>query len=255
MAIVNAAFAIKYFAGRDPLGRRVALGQPGSEAPPLRIVGVVEDVKHAGLDYEYFPEIFIPYSQVADGLGSIALGGDIYALLRVPDALAPSEAAVRAIVARIDPDLPIMELRTGAELVAWSVEGAELRAGVMAGIAALAVLLSGIGLYAVLSQAVAQRRKELGIRTALGATSVSLVQAVCRDGVALSALGVAAGAVAALALAQYIRSLLYGIGAFEPLVLVGVTVFMLVVALLAAAVPGWRATRLSPTLAIRSVHS
>ena len=125
----------------------------------------------------------------------------------------------------------------------------------MAGIAALAVLLSGIGLYAVLSQAVAQRRKELGIRTALGATSVSLVQAVCRDGVALSALGVAAGAVAALALAQYIRSLLYGIGAFEPLVLVGVTVFMLVVALLAAAVPGWRATRLSPTLAIRSVHS
>ena len=255
VAIVNAAFGTKYFAGRDPLGRRVALGQPGSEAPPLRIVGVVEDVKHAGLDYEYFPEIFIPYSQVADGLGSIALGGDIYALLRVPDALAASETALRGIVARIDPDLPIMELRTGAELVAWSAEGAEVRAGVMAGIAALAVLLSGIGLYAVLSQAVAQRRKELGIRTALGATSVSLVQAVCRDGVALSALGVAAGAVAALALAQYIRSLLYGIGAFEPLVLVGVTVFMLVVALLAAAVPGWRATRLSPTLAIRSVHS
>jgi putative ABC transport system permease protein len=81
------------------------------------------------------------------------------------------------------------------------------------------------------------------------------VQAVCRDGVALSALGVAGGAVAALALAQHIRSLLYGIGALEPLVLVGVTAFMLVVALLAAAVPGWRATRLSPTLAIRSVHA
>ncbi len=255
VAIVNAAFATKYFAGGEPLGRRVALGAPGNGAHRLRIVGVVEDVKHAGLDYEHFPEIFVPYSQVADGPGSIALGGEIYAVLRVRDALAPSETALRAIVARIDPGLPIMELRTGDELVAWSAAGAEVRASVMAGIAALAVLLSGVGLYAVLSQAVAQRRKELGIRMALGATSVSLVQAVCRDGVALSALGVAGGALAALALAQYIRSLLYGIGAFEPLVLVGVTAFMFVVGVLAAAVPGWRATRLSPTLAIRGVHS
>ena len=90
---------------------------------------------------------------------------------------------------------------------------------------------------------------------ALGATSISLVQAVCRDCVALSALGVAGGVLAALVLAQYVQSLLYGIGAFEPLVLAGVTAFMLLVALLAAAVPGWRATRLSPTLAIRSIHS
>jgi putative ABC transport system permease protein len=255
VAIVNAAFVTKYFDGRDPLDRRVALGSTGGEAQPLRIVGVVEDVKHAGLDYEYFPEIFMPYEQVADGPASLALGADIYAVLRVPDAFAPAESAVRSIVGRIDPDLPIMDLRTGAELVAWSAEGAEVRAGVMAGIAALAVLLSGVGLYAVLSQAVAQRRKELGIRMALGATSASLVQAVCRDGVALSALGVAGGALAALALAQYMRSLLYGVSAFEPLVLVGVTAFMLVVALLAAALPGWRATKLSPTLAIRSVQS
>jgi putative ABC transport system permease protein len=148
-----------------------------------------------------------------------------------------------------------MELRTGAELVAESAEGAEVRAAVMAGIAALAVLLSGLGLYAVLSQAVAQRRKELGIRMALGATASSLVQAVCRHGVALSALGVAGGTLAALALAQCLRSLLFGIAAFEPLVLGGVAAFMLVVALVAAAVPGWRATKLSPTLAIRSVHS
>jgi predicted permease len=255
VAIINAAFAAKYFAARDPLGHRVALGAPGSEAQPLRIVGVVEDVKHAGLDYEYFPEIFIPYNQVADGFGSLALGGDIYAVLRVPDALAPTETALRGIVAQIDPDLPLMELRTGAELVAWSAEGAEVRAAVMTGIATLALLLSGIGLYAVLSQAVAQRRKELGIRMALGATAVSLVQAVCRDGIALSALGVAGGLFAALVLAQYVRSLLYGISPFEPLVLIGVTALMLLVALLAAAVPGWRATRLNPTLAIRSLHS
>ena len=255
VAIVNAAFASKYFAGGDSLGRRVALGPPGSEAQPLRIVGVVEDVKHAGLDYEYFPEIFIPYEQIADGPAAIALGADIYTVLRVPDAFAPAEGVLRSIVAAIDRGLPIMELRTGAELVEWSAEGAEVRARVMTGIAALAVLLSGLGLYAVLSQAVTQRRKELGIRMALGATPASLVQSVCRHGVALSALGVAGGALAALALARYIRSLLYGIGPFEPLVLVGVTVFMLVVAVLAAAVPGWRATRLSPTLAIRSVHS
>jgi predicted permease len=254
VAIVNAAFATKYFGGRDPLGRRVALGSPGSEAQPLRIVGVVEDVKHGGLDYEYFPEIFIPYSQVADGFGSLALGGDIYAVLRVPDGLAPTETALRGIVAQLDPDLPLMEVRSGAELVAWSAEGAEVRAGVMTGIAALALLLSGIGLYAVLSQTVAQRRKELGIRMALGATSASLLQAVCRDGIALSALGVVGGVFAALMLAQYVRSLLYGISPFDPVVLAGVTALMLLVAVLAAAVPGWRATKLSPTLAIRSIR-
>ena len=255
VAIVNAAFASKYFADRDPLGRRVTVGSPGSDARSLRIVCVVADVKHAGLDYEYFPEIFMPYDQVADGEAGVALGGDIYAVLRVPDAFAPDESALRSIVARLDPGLPIMELRTGAELVAWSAEGAEVRARVMVGIAALAVLLSGLGLYAVLSQAVAQRRKELGIRMALGATSASLVHAVCRHGVTLSALGVAGGALAALALAQYVRSLLYGISGFEPLLLGGVAAFMLLVAVVAAAVPGWRATRLSPTLAIRSLHS
>lgn len=255
VAVVNTAFASKYLAGRGPLGRRVALGAPGSDAPPLRIVGVVEDVKHAGLDYEYFPEIFVPYEQVADGPIGIALGAEIYAVLRVPDAFAPTESALRSVVARIDSSLPIMASRTGADLVEWSAEGAEIRARVMAGIAVLAVLLSGLGLYAVLSQAVAQRRKELGIRMALGATSASLVQAVCRHGITLSVLGVAGGILAALGLAQYVRSLLYGIDAFEPLVLGAVAAFMLLVAVAAAAIPSWRATTLSPTLAIRSFHS
>ena len=255
VAVVNAAFAAKYLAGRDPIGSRVAPEAPGGEVQWLRIVGVVEDVKHAGLDFEYFPEIFIPFAQLADDLAGATLGPDLYVVLRVADAFAPTESALRSIIARIDPGLPIMQPRTGAELVADSAAAAEVRASVMVGIAALAVVLSGLGLYAVLSQVVAQRRNELGIRMALGATSASLVRAVCRRGLALSALGVGTGVLAAVALGQYIRSLLFGISAFEPFVLVGVTAFMLLVALVAAAVPGWRATRLNPALAIRSVRS
>lgn len=255
VAIVNASFARKYFADGDALGRRVAPSAPGDGAAQwLRIVGVVEDVKHAGLDFEYFPEIFIPYEQLGDGPAGAALGAELHALLRVPDAFAPSVSALRRIVARLDPGLPVMELRTGRQLVAASAERAEARAAVMTGIALLAVLLSGLGLYAVLSQSVAQRHKELGIRMALGATSASLVHGVCRQGIALCAFGIGAGVLAALALARYVQSLLYGVSAFEPAVLGGVAAFMFLVAVLAAAIPSFRTTKLSPTLAIRSFH-
>jgi putative ABC transport system permease protein len=243
VVVVNETLANKHFNGQDPLGRRI---------DGLRIVGVVADVKHAGLDFEYLPELFVPYEQVADDATAGALGASIFAVLRVPDAFAPTEHVLRDTVSAIDPDLPILERRSGEQLVAASASRAQLQATVMVAIAVLAVLLSAIGLYAALAQLVAQRRKEFGIRMAIGATPAHVLETVCRYGVVLGALGVCGGVAAALALARSVQSLLFGISAFDPAVLLGVALLMLGVAVAAAAVPAWRATRLSPTLAIRN---
>jgi putative ABC transport system permease protein len=145
-----------------------------------------------------------------------------------------------------------MEMQSGDEIVAASARPARLRATIMGGVAALAVLLSAMGLFAAMRQIVAQRRKEFGIRMALGAAPAVLLRAVCRSGVGLAAAGIAGGLITTLVLARYVRSLLYGISPIDPAVLVSVGSFMLVVAVAAAVYPAWRTSRLSPTLAIRN---
>lgn len=249
--VVNETFARTYFPGGDALDKRVALTPDGSE-PLQRIVGVIADVKHAGLDWEYLPEIFTVYNQIPDGPISALLATDIYTVVRVPSTLTPTEQALRRLVAGLDRGLPVMAVRTGQQIVTASAKSARFRATVMGGVAALAVLLSGMGLFAVLRQSVAQHRKEFGIRMALGATPVRLLAGVCRAGVGLAALGIGGGIIASLALARYMQSLLFGIDPIEPAVLIAVAAFMIIVAFAAAIIPAWRTTKLSPTLAIRN---
>ncbi|HEY8521517.1 MAG TPA: ABC transporter permease [Gammaproteobacteria bacterium] len=165
VAIVNETFARRYFPGQDPLGRRIKLGVPGGTAPWLRIVGVVGDVKHAGLDWDYLPEVFVPHGAVSDPLFGF-LHADIFAVLRT-DGVPPTEAVLRNVIATLDPDLPLLELMSGEQIVQSSAQRARLQAAVMSAVALLAVLLSAVGLYGVVAQAVAQRRRELGIRAAL----------------------------------------------------------------------------------------
>ncbi|HEU4616562.1 MAG TPA: ABC transporter permease [Gammaproteobacteria bacterium] len=251
--VVNKTFARTYFAGQDPVGRRLTVALPGAAAPwRLRIVGVVADVKHAGLDWDYLPELFLLYDQLPDGPVGAAAGTDLFALLRVPDSLRPGEAALRQAVSDLDRSLPLMAIRTGDQIIAASANSARFRAAIMGGVAVLAVLLSGLGLFAVLRQGVVQRQREFGIRMALGAAPATLLRAVCRTAIALAATGIAAGAAATFALARYMQSLLFGVSAIDPAVSAGVAGFMLLVAVAAAALPAWRTTKLSPTLAIRA---
>lgn len=253
VAVVNETFARTYFPGQDAIGRRIAL-TPVVDSPQswLRIVGTVADVKHAGLDWDYLPELFVPYDQIPDGPLDGLLGADLFAVLRVPHGPAPTESALRGVVSGLDPNLPLTDIQTGNEIVAASARSARFRATIMGGVAALAVLLSGMGLFAVLRQSVAQRRKEFGIRMALGAAPAALVRAVCGSGLGLAVIGIGLGIIATFALAGYVRSLLFGVSAIDPAVLASVSAFMLLVAVAAAAVPAWRASRLSPTLALRA---
>lgn len=253
VVVVNETFAATYFPGGPAVGRRISLPAPGGAELAARIVGVVGDVKHAGLDWEYLPEVFLPYEQLPDGAIGAALGAELFAVVRAADARLPSAPVLRDLLARLDPDLPLMEIRTGRELLAAAAKEARFRATLIGAVAALAVLLAGVGLFAVLRQSVAQRHKEFGIRLAIGAPPRALLASVCGAGVRLAAVGVVAGTLGTFALARLVRALLFGVAPVEPLVSLAVAAFMLLIAIAAAAVPAWRSSRISPTLAIRHV--
>jgi predicted permease len=249
--VVNETFARRYLAGQGAIGTRVSI-TPTSAEPSLRIVGVVEDVKHAGLSWDYLPEIFVPYEQIAEGPVAGFLGATLTVVLRVPDALAPSERLLRETVAALDGTLPLIDVATGAQIVLRSAKGAQFRAWVIAGIAVLAILLAGLGLYGVLARSVVQRRRELGIRMALGARTGNLFGNVCGAGLALGAVGVAIGLAVVLAAGRSLQSMLFGVTAVDPGALTGSALIMLAMAAAASIGPAWRTMRMSPTIAIRS---
>lgn len=247
--VVNETFAKRYLAGRSAVGARASLS-PGAP-PSLRIVGVVEDVKHAGLSWDYLPEIFVPYEQIAEGPTASFLGATLAVVMRVPHALAPTERLLRERVAALDHALPLIDIATGSQLVQRSAKGARFRAWVIADVAVLALVLSALGLYGVLARNVEQRSREFGVRMALGATAGTLFGRVCGTGVALAGVGVAIGLAAVCAGARSLQALLFGVTALEPLALGGAALLMLVVAAIASIGPAWRTMRLNPTVAIR----
>jgi putative ABC transport system permease protein len=208
-------------------------------------------VKHAGLSWDYLPEIFVPYEQIAEGPTASFLGATLAVVMRVPHALAPTERLLREPVSALDRTLPLIDVATGSQLVERSAKGARFRAWVIADIATLALVLSALGLYGVLARNVEQRRREFGVRMALGATARTLFGRVCGAGVALAAVGVAIGLAAVCAGARSLRALLFGVTALEPPVLASVALLMLVVAVIASVGPAWRTMRLNPTVAIR----
>jgi putative ABC transport system permease protein len=252
VAIVNEAFAKQFFPGRDAIGQRTKIGRADGELPWLRIVGVVANVKHAGLEWEYLPEMFMPYDQLVPPFTTTAVGLDLFVTVRVPDALAPNERTLRETVAALDRTLPVMEVRTGAQLVAEAAQRARFRALVAAGVALLAAVLSSIGLYGMLARAVAQRRREIGVRMALGATPGRMLRSVCGNGMLLAGCGSAVGAAGAFVAARFAGSLLYGLDGVAAYVIAAVAAAMLAAGGLAALGPARRTARLSPTLAIRA---
>jgi putative ABC transport system permease protein len=249
VVVVNETFAKRYLAGREAVGARVSITP--TVAPSLRVVGVVEDVKHAGLSWDYLPEIFVPYEQISEGPVAAFLGATLAVVLRAPEASAPGARVLRETVGAIDSTLPLIDVATGAQLVQRSAKSAEFRAWVIAGSAVLSILLAALGLYGVLARSVLQRRRELGIRMALGATAPTLFGNVCGAGLALGAVGVAIGLVVVIAAGGALKSLLFGVTAIEPGALGGTALGMLVAAAAASVGPAWRAVRMDPTAAIK----
>ena len=241
VAVVNETTARTVFPGEDPVGRHVRFG-PASTGPWTTIVGVVGDVRHLRLDAAPEPEIYISGVQNPPVAPFIAIrtSGD-------PARLAE---AVRAAARELDPSLTLYDLRTMSDIRSDSIAEQRFVLLLITAFGVLALTLAGVGVYGVMSLAVAQRTHELGIRVALGAAPSRLVIMILRDALVLSAAGVGAGVVAALALAPLTASQLYGVRPVDPLTFALVPLILIAAAFVAALLPARRATRIDPVQAM-----
>jgi predicted permease len=242
-AIVNQAFVKRYLADRDPLGVRIARGGGGPDVKPNSpIVGVVADMSYRGLR-DNSEQVFFPLFEHDD------TGATFYIKVRgAPEQAIPS---IRRLVRQDDPRLPILWFRTLDDQVKRSLTTERLLATLSGSFGTLALLLSLIGLYGVMSFTVTRRRREIGIRLALGATSASAIRLILRDAVTMIAAGTAIALPCVAALGKLVQSQFFGVTATDPATVAAAALVLATGTLAAAFIPAWRASNVSPTDALR----
>jgi predicted permease len=240
VVVVNQTLARRVFPGEDPIGHRLRTGPSG---PWMEVVGVIGDVRHAGLEQEPAPELYIHYLQnpPVSPFVVIRTAGD-------PAALAD---AVRAEARRIDRDLPVYDIRSMAEVRGAAVAERRFVLGLVAIFGAVALLLAVVGIDGAVSVSVAERMHEMSIRLALGADPARLWRMVVAQATRTTAIGLLMGLGIAWLAAPLVRAQLFGVAAGDPLTLVAVCALFLVLAAGAAFVPARRAARADPTTAFR----
>jgi len=254
VAVINQELARRYFSGEDPIGRRIAFGEPKDHTGWMKIVGIVGNTRRISstndMKWETAPVAYAPLAQADDpytvflqivARGEAARYSDAHVLL----------GDVRSAIRDADFNLPVYRARTMDENVFLNASGPRFRAILLGGFALLAVILAAVGLYGVISQAVIQQTREIGIRMAIGARPLDVQRMVVRRGFLLALVGVLLGACGSLMLSRLLVSMLYGVSASSPLTLAAVSLLMLAVAVLASWLPALRATRVDPVQTLR----
>jgi putative ABC transport system permease protein len=242
VVLANRAFVQRYFPDENPLGKRIRLGDPKSQWNT--IVGVVGDVRHASLNHEAEPEIYVPYAGKYTTLT---------AMLAVRTDLDPRKlsTAIREEVVAVDPEQPVFAVSTMERRIANSMSGTRFNATLLGFFGFVALVLASVGVYGVVAYFVAQQTHEIGIRVALGASSRDVMGMVMRQGTAMTTAGLVFGLGGATFTTRYLATLLYGIGPTDPLTLGGAAVMLGAVALAACYIPARRAMRVDPMVALR----
>ena len=241
--VVNEAFARRHFPGSNPaqaaLGRRVSIW-----GTHLDIVGVVGDTRQAGLDREPLPELSLAYN---DARIESLLARDVTLVVRSTLSTAAATAAVRTALREVDPQQPLHTVQTLDEVIETSLGGRRLTLGLIAAFAAVAALLAATGLYALVSQLVAQRRREIGVRMALGATTRAIGRWVVSESLALTGVGIVLGLAGGWGASKLVAHQLYGVGPLDPWTWGAVVAGVLALALSATLSPALRAARTEPS--------
>jgi predicted permease len=242
VAVVNEAFAEKFNLGRDAVGKRIGTGR--DDELDIEIVGLVRDAKYNEVKGEVPPVYFRPWRQDTT----------VGALTFYVRGAVPSEQIIRSVrplMARIDPNLPIENMKTLPQQVRENVFLDRMIGTLSSSFAALATLLAAVGLYGVLAYTVTRRTREIGVRMALGADRASVRGMVLRQVAVMLGLGGAIGIGAALALGRFASSLLYEVGGADPLAIVLAALLLAAFALAAGFIPAYRASRVDPMRALR----
>jgi hypothetical protein len=241
--IVSRSFARRFWNTDDVIGKQVKAGRPNGKGKWRTIVGVVSDVRFRGLTTEKL-DIYEPYTQ--------SPWTPQYVVIRTTGPPRSVESTLRGIVTSIDRGVPVSAVRTTAELIDAKLAQPRVNAWVVGTFAVVALLLSLIGVYAVLSYVVRSRTQEMGVRMALGAQPLAVLRMILREAASLAMVGAVAGAFGAIAVSRALGRFLYGIeGATLPIV-AGCAAFLIAASIAAALIPGWRASRVDPSIALRA---
>lgn len=238
--IVNESMARRFWPGESAVGKRMVSGAPRNDGRWDPIVGVVSDFRREGLDVAPILGAFYPTYQRGMDLA--------IRTSQMPEALIP---AIRQQFRAIDPALPIMQIATARSRLSERLGGRRFESQVLVAFAAVALALSAAGLYALLAYQVAIRRREIAVRSAIGASRRLIIGMVVGRGMRLAVVGALAGVLGAAAVARVLQGLLYQTSAFDLAGYAGVTAFVLFIAALAAYVPALRAARVTPMTALR----
>jgi predicted permease len=249
VVLINQTLADAFFPGRESLGARVKPPWGGGVLPWFTVVGVVQDVRQGGLGEAPGTELYF----LSDQLVRVANRADTQrsVVVRSTRSTASLAPELRAAVAELDPRLPVIGLRSMDAVIDESIAEPRFLALLLSLFAGLALALAAVGTYGVLSFLVTERRREFGIRLALGAERRRILRLVVRRGMVLLVAGLAIGLAGAAMLGRLAETMLFGVTASDPLTLAGVAVVLLAVGLAACLVPASRATRVDPLTALR----
>jgi putative ABC transport system permease protein len=246
VVLVNRKAAREFWPNQDPIGKRLKLGAASSEAPWRTVVGVVGDVREAGLNEPVWHEIYCPYRQSETSWQWVRF----LAVRTVGDPMAALNS-VRRVVAKIDADVALNHVMTLDRIVQRDISQSAAQTALLIMLAALALIMASVGIYGVMAYLVSQRTKEIGVRVALGAQRGQILGMVLQRGMILTAIGVAVGISGALALTRLIGSILYGVSPTDAFVMITAGTLLSLVALAACLIPASRATRIDPVEALR----
>jgi predicted permease len=238
--IVNQEFLRRFVANRSVIGRKVH-----GWGEWFTIVGVVRDSKYHQVTETPQPYFYIPIRQIYRPEYGLTIE------VRTSGSVNEAIAGLRREAAAIDPALTIFDAEPMTEYVAASLFGAKIAASLLSVLSGLGLLLAAIGLYSVMAYSVAQRTGEIGIRVTLGAQPQDIMRLVIQQGVMFALAGLVVGSVVAAALARVVSAMLVGVGPVDPVVYAAATGFTVLVALISAAIPAWRALRVDPAVALR----
>jgi putative ABC transport system permease protein len=241
VAIINQTAARRFWPDEDPIGKRIRL--EGS-SDWISIIGITQDVKQGGLQYEVRPEILLHYLQRLWGSAA-------FLVLRTDSDPIRYAALVKQEIWNMDRSMALPRAKTMNQILEESLEEPRFGAILLVSFAVAALALAAIGVYGVMSYSVAQRTHEIGIRMAVGASSGDVLKLILTGGLKLTLIGVVAGLVGSMALTRFMSNLLYGVSATDPSVFLITAALLVSVALMACYIPARRAARVDPLLALR----
>jgi predicted permease len=256
VVIVNQRLAQHFWPGQNPLGKRLRIGTPEMQTPWMTVAGEAADVKLTAPDEPAKEQYYTPEDQAEEEIGSLASPTDLngnggFIVLRSFLPPETMENALRSAVRSIDSRLPLTQLQTMEQAVSQSEAPRRFNTVLIGSFAFAAVLLAVLGIYSVISFSVASRVQEMAIRMALGSQRAGIIRLVLKSGAKLAAVGCVIGLCGAAAASGLLRSLLFGVSPFDPLVLSAAAVGVLLLALAASGLPAFRAASIDPMRALR----